>query len=147
MDARIVARQALADDAQPVRCQVREQVQHDLHRFAGVHAGEVREDLEPEDRVVMQCPHHLGVVRGRDADLGGVVARRHGALSRGPRRVSMRRWSAVSVARLLGGSLDAERDGRPDGSLVPVSASFADQLLQLHHPVDEALGTRRAART
>ena len=51
----------------------------DLHVVAGVHAGEVGEDLEVELRVVVERAHDLDQVRGADPDLGLVVALADGA--------------------------------------------------------------------
>ena len=55
------------------------QVVHDLHHLAGVDAGEVGQELEPERRLVVERGDHLGHVAGRDADLGLVVALADGA--------------------------------------------------------------------
>src|SRR5215217_2209867 len=55
-------------------------------------------------------------------------------------RASRRRASARSIVS------DAGRDRGPDRPLGPVAAPILDQLLELHHAEDEALGPRRAAR-
>src|SRR5215208_2473487 len=57
-----------------------------------------------------------------------------------PKRASSRRASGRSM------SLDPHRHGRADRALRPVAAAILHELLELHHPEDEALGTRRAAR-
>ena len=50
----------------------------------------------------------------------------------------------LGCSGLGGRASDAGRNARADPTLRPVTAPFADQLLQLHHAVDEALGPRRA---
>jgi hypothetical protein len=77
-------------------------MEHDLHRLAGIDAGEVGQDLEPERRVVMERPDELGVVLRRDANLGRVMARGDG---RGQQRPEARLDAALERGvrrRLLG---------------------------------------------
>src|SRR5579859_6754253 len=64
---------------------------------------------------------------------------RTGPVSCSPKRSSRRRLKARSTAS------DALRNGGPDGPLRPVAAAVLDELLELHHAVDEALRPRRAA--
>jgi hypothetical protein len=45
----------------------------DLHDEAGVHAGEIGEELEPQLGLVVECAEHLRHVAGCDPDLGLVV--------------------------------------------------------------------------
>ena len=75
---RIVARQAVADDPQPVGRERRPQVIDDLEHHARVHAGKVGEQLEAELGVVVERGHHGCQLPRPDDDLGRVVARRDG---------------------------------------------------------------------
>ena len=64
---------------------------------------------------------------------------RIGPVSWSPKRASRRALNARSMAQTCSGN------GRADRPLRPVAAAVLDELLELHHPVDEALGTGRAA--
>src|SRR6478735_7131237 len=64
---------------------------------------------------------------------------RIGSVRRSPKRASRRFRRLRSIA------LDVLRHVGADRPLVPVAALLLDQLLELHHPVDEALGPGRAA--
>ena len=72
--ARVVARQAVGDHAQPVRRRGAPEVVDDLHLLAGVDAGEVGEHREGEVRLVMQAAQDVDDVARADPDLGLVVA-------------------------------------------------------------------------
>src|SRR5439155_18570162 len=63
---------------------------------------------------------------------------RTGPLRRLPKRLSRRTLRGRSIRRS-----DPRRNVRPDGPLGPVAAAVFDELLELHHPVDEALGPGR----
>src|SRR5215212_2226829 len=63
---------------------------------------------------------------------------RIGPVRRSPKRRSSRRRKSGSMSDLV-------RDSRTDRPLGPVAAAILDELLELHHPVDEPLGPRRAA--
>jgi len=77
--ARIVARQAVGDDAQPVRRGVAPEVVDDLHGRTRVDAGQIAQELKAELGFVVQPGDDRDDVTGRDAHLGLVVA-----LSDGP---------------------------------------------------------------
>src|SRR4051812_3689514 len=63
---------------------------------------------------------------------------RTGPVSWSPKRRSRRALNDRSMSDLRG-------DRRADRSLRPMAAAILDQLLELHHPEDEPLGTGRAA--
>ena len=71
-------------------------------------------------------------VAGADPDLGLVVALPDGA----GQLLAEARLQAAPNAR---STLRLPRDGRADRPLRPVAAAILDQLLELHHPEDEAL--------
>ena len=50
------------------------EVVDDLHDLAGVHAGEIAQELEAELGLIVQCADHGHDVARADADLGLVVA-------------------------------------------------------------------------
>src|SRR6476469_4752361 len=57
-------------------------------------------------------------------------------------------WSAKRASRRAlnaRSTLDVLRHGRADRPLRPVATAVLDELLELHHPVDQALRAGRAA--
>ena len=132
-DARVVARQAVGDDPQPVRRRGAPQVVDDLHDLARVDAGQVGEELEPELGLVVERGDDLGHVARPDADLGLVVA-----LADGPGQLLAEAALQAGLERAVHGQTCSGTVG-PIGPLRPMAAPVLDELLELHHPVDEAL--------
>ena len=111
----------------------------DLHVAAGVDAGEVGQDREREPRVVVQGAHDLDQVGRAHPDLGLVVALADGA------REPVAERGLEPLAQLAIHRQTSVGTVGPIGPLVPLAAAILDQLLELHHPVDQALRPGRAA--
>ncbi len=110
-DARVLARQAVGDDPEPVRRRLAPEVVDDLHLGPGVDAGEVGEELEAELRLVVERPHRVRDVARPDPDLGLVVALADGA------------GQALAEARLEAPPEDGIHDQTPSGTVGPIARS------------------------